>query len=50
MSIAMLDAETVNEIDEALRYLSLVPVRNRGIAWQAFADALLERRTRLEKQ
>lgn len=48
MSVAMLGAETVEEIDEALRYLSLVPARNRGIAWQAFADALLERRTRLE--
>jgi hypothetical protein len=48
MSIAMLDAETVEEIDEALRHLSLVPASNRGVAWQAFADALLERRTRLE--
>ena len=48
MSIAMLDAETVDEIDEALRHLSLVPASNRGVAWQAFADALLERRTRLE--
>lgn len=50
MSLSMVDLETVDDIDEALRYLSLVPARNRGIAWQAFADALLERRTRLEKQ
>lgn len=48
MSIAMLDAETVEEIDEALRHLSLVPASNRGVAWQAFADALLECRKRLE--
>ena len=49
MSISMLDAETVDEIDEALRYLSLVAVDDRGVAWSAFADALLERRRNLEK-
>lgn len=40
--------ENISEIDEALRHLSLVPEAERGAAWQAYADALLERRNRLE--
>jgi hypothetical protein len=32
------------EIDEALRYLSLVPTDQRGSAWHAYLDALLEQR------
>lgn len=40
--------ESVPEIDEALLHLSLVPESERGAAWQAYADALLERRNRLE--
>jgi hypothetical protein len=48
MSSAILDQETVAEIDEALRHLSLVPMQERGLAWHAYSDALLERRKHLE--
>ena len=41
--------ESVPEIDEALLHLSLVPEAERGAAWQAYADALLERRNRLDR-
>ena len=42
-------AVDVSEIDEALRHLSLVPETERGAAWQAYADALLEQRRKLEE-
>ena len=48
MSVAI--AETIVEIDEALRHLSLVPDTDRGTAWHAYSDALLERRAQLETE
>jgi hypothetical protein len=33
-----------SEIDEALRHLSQVPPADRGQAWHAYLDALLEQR------
>lgn len=48
MSVAI--ADTIGEIDEALRHLSLVPDHDRGPAWHAYSDALLERRAQLEDQ
>ena len=48
MSVAIADDATINDIDEALRHLSLVPDTDRGIAWHAYSDALLERRAHLE--
>lgn len=38
---------TLDEVDEALRHASLVPVDQRGPAWYAYADSLLEQRNRL---
>lgn len=40
--------QTIEEIDEALRHLSLVPVDERGNAWHAYMDAILEQRNRME--
>jgi len=34
----------VEDIDEALRHLSLVPEAERGQAWHAYLDAILEDR------
>jgi hypothetical protein len=48
MSAAMLDEADLADIDEALRHLSLVPEVERGNAWHAYSDALLERRRSLE--
>lgn len=39
---------TLDDVDEALRHLSLVPENERGPAWHAYADALLEQRNRTE--
>jgi hypothetical protein len=50
MSVAIADTATIPEIDEALRHLSLVPDRDRGTAWHAYSDALLERRRNLESE
>lgn len=49
MSLAMADADTVEDLDEALRHLSLVPTNERGQAWYAYLDAILEQRATLEK-
>jgi hypothetical protein len=48
MSVAITD--TINDIDEALRHLSLVPDSDRGPAWHAYSDALLEQRAKLETE
>jgi len=40
----------LSQIDEALRHLSLVPETERGAAWQAYADAILEQRARIENK
>jgi hypothetical protein len=47
MSVAIADDATINDIDEALRHLSLVPDTERGNAWHAYSDALLERRAQI---
>ncbi len=36
--------ENLNELDEALRHLSLVPPAERGDAWHAYMNAILEKR------
>ena len=41
---AVTEADTLEDIDEALRYLSLVPSADRGEAWHAYMDAILEKR------
>ena len=43
MSAALADAD-LSDLDEALRHLSLVPAGDRGGAWYAYLDALLEKR------
>ena len=48
MSAALADAD-LSDLDEALRHLSLVPISERGPAWYAYSDALLEARANLEK-
>ena len=39
----------LSDLDEALRHLSLVPTAERGPAWYAYSNALLEARANLEK-
>lgn len=48
VSISIAEDATVNDIDEALRHLSLVPENERGPAWHAYSDSLLEKRRQLE--
>jgi hypothetical protein len=48
MSTATAQRADLSDIDEALTHLSLVPINERGAAWQAFADAVLEQRKDLE--
>jgi hypothetical protein len=43
------DMPTIDEVDEALRYTSLVPLDARGEGWHAWVDALLEQRKQLEE-
>ena len=40
--------QNVDQIDEALMHESLVPLNERGPAWHAWTNALLEQRGRLE--
>lgn len=40
---------TLADIDEALQHCRAVPVEERGVAWQAFVDGLLEQRVALAK-
>ena len=49
MTVSTADAD-LSEIDEALRHLSLVPEADRGQAWRAYSDALLEKRARMESR
>jgi hypothetical protein len=44
MSSAIETLDKVDDVDEALRHLSLVPPADRGLAWHAYLDAILERR------
>jgi hypothetical protein len=38
---------TLAELDEALMHASLVPESDRGKAWHAWTDSLLEQRNRI---
>jgi hypothetical protein len=38
---------TLDEIEEALRHLRDVPADERGAAWHAYCDSLLEQRVAL---
>jgi hypothetical protein len=35
---------TIVDVDEALTHLNLVPVAERGAAWRAYLDAVLDQR------
>jgi len=48
MTTATVEKLDLSDIDEALTHLSLVPSQERGAAWQAFLDAVLEQRKDLE--
>jgi len=39
----------ITELDEALMHASLVPLDERGEAWHAWTNALLEQRGRLQQ-
>lgn len=39
---------TLEEIDEALEHLRAVPTEERGSAWFAYCDSLLEQRAALD--
>lgn len=41
---------TLAEIDEALQHLRAIPLEERGSAWHAYCDTLLEERRRLIPQ
>jgi hypothetical protein len=40
--------DTLSDIDEALTYLNQVPVDERGAAWRAYLDAVLDQRKESE--
>jgi len=50
MSVAITGETAIDEIDEALRHLSLVPENERGSAWHAYSDSLLEKRRGMDNQ
>ena len=41
--------DTLADIDQALTYLNQVPVDERGAAWRAYLDAVLDQRKESEK-
>jgi predicted secreted protein len=43
-ALVITDEATVAEIDEALGYARQMPAADRGAAWHAFVDRLLEMR------
>jgi len=45
MSSAIETLDPIEDVDEALRHLSLVPTDQRGEAWHAYLDAILEQRS-----
>ena len=47
MATLVADAD-LSDIDEALMHASLIPEAERGPAWHAFTNALLEQRRTLE--
>ena len=42
-----MDALTLGEVEEALDHLRAIPTEERGPAWHAYADSLLEQRVLL---
>lgn len=44
------DTLELSDIDEALRHLALVPEHDRGQAWRAFVDSVLDQRKGLEHE
>ena len=43
-TVILTDDATLDEIDEALGYAQRLPADQRGAAWHAFTDRLLEMR------
>ncbi|CAB5217080.1 hypothetical protein UFOVP199_49 [uncultured Caudovirales phage] len=43
-TITLDDTATIADIDEALAHLRAVPNEDRGAAWRAYTDAVLELR------
>ena len=41
--------DTLADIDQALTYLNQVPVDERGAAWRAYLDAVLDQRKESEQ-
>jgi hypothetical protein len=41
--------DTLSDIDQALTYLNQVPVDERGSAWRAYLDAVLDQRKESEQ-
>ncbi len=39
---------TIVDVDEALTHLNLVPISERGAAWRAYLDAVLDQRKESE--
>jgi hypothetical protein len=48
-TVIVTDDATLAEIDEALGYAKQLPANERGAAWHAFVDRLLEMRAALQK-
>ena len=44
------DTLELSDIDEALRHLALVPEHDRGQAWRAFVDSVLDQRKGLDHE
>lgn len=45
---AVATEQDIAQLDEALMHASLIPLDERGPAWHAWTNALLEQRRRLE--
>lgn len=48
MPTLIAERATVEEIDQALQHLRAIPVDQRGPAWSAYVDKVLELRQRAE--
>lgn len=44
MPVLVADTSSLEEIDEALQHLRAIPVDERGPAWSAYLDKMLELR------
>jgi hypothetical protein len=49
-TVILTDDATLAEIDEALSYARRLPADQRGAAWHAFTDRLLEMRARISQK